>query len=186
MQKRAGYTLIEILVVIAIIAILAGLIFPVFASVREAGRRTKCLSNLKQLGTAFELYCQDYDSDYVAPKYLGHLYPHYARSEALFICPSDPGIYNATRPTNDTIAWEQNKGLATGTSYVYYPLVGDEWYFWPSYYGYGLGDLPVAACHIHHINAHERDAPILVLTKGVYIRRADIWWKVRRGPSYWQ
>lgn len=58
---RRGFTLIELLVVIAIIAILAAILFPVFASAREAARRTACLSNTKQLGLAALLYAQDYD-----------------------------------------------------------------------------------------------------------------------------
>jgi prepilin-type N-terminal cleavage/methylation domain-containing protein len=59
-----GFTLIELLVVIAIIAILAAILFPVFARARESARRATCLSNLKQLGTSFQMYTQDYDETY--------------------------------------------------------------------------------------------------------------------------
>jgi prepilin-type N-terminal cleavage/methylation domain-containing protein/prepilin-type processing-associated H-X9-DG protein len=58
---RRAFTLIELLTVIAIIAILAAVLFPVFAQVREKGRQTSCLSNLKQLGAAMQMYSQDYD-----------------------------------------------------------------------------------------------------------------------------
>jgi prepilin-type N-terminal cleavage/methylation domain-containing protein len=58
---RRGFTLIELLVVIAIISILAAILFPVFAQAREKARQTACSSNLKQIGTAFMMYSQDYD-----------------------------------------------------------------------------------------------------------------------------
>src|SRR5207249_1896997 len=63
-NKRRGFTLIELLVVIAIIAILAAILFPVFAQARNQARRTTCLSNMKQWGTAAMMYVQDYDEVY--------------------------------------------------------------------------------------------------------------------------
>ena len=63
-QVKFGFTLIELLVVIAIIAILAAILFPVFAQAREKARQTSCLSNCKQMGTATQLYIDDYDETY--------------------------------------------------------------------------------------------------------------------------
>lgn len=63
-SKNKAFTLIEILVVIAIISILAAILFPVFARARENARRTSCLSNLKQIGLGVMQYTQDYDERY--------------------------------------------------------------------------------------------------------------------------
>jgi len=61
MSRRRGFTLIELLVVISIIAILAAMLFPVFARARESARKIQCLSNVKNIALAFQMYFTDYD-----------------------------------------------------------------------------------------------------------------------------
>src|SRR2546423_851760 len=63
-MHRRGFTLIELLVVITIIAILAAILFPVFAQARESARQSSCLSNTKQLGLGIMQYVQDYDEKF--------------------------------------------------------------------------------------------------------------------------
>ncbi len=59
MRQRKGFTLIELLVVIAIIGILAAMVFPVFARARESARKAVCLSNVKNIALAFQMYLAD-------------------------------------------------------------------------------------------------------------------------------
>jgi prepilin-type N-terminal cleavage/methylation domain-containing protein/prepilin-type processing-associated H-X9-DG protein len=102
LKGRAGFTLVELLVVIAVIAILAAILYPVLAAAREKARQTSCASNLKQIGNAVQMYNQDYDGTYPTnpiptgisnPEQIGFtpyyvkLYP-YCRNYQLFICPS--------------------------------------------------------------------------------------------------
>jgi prepilin-type N-terminal cleavage/methylation domain-containing protein/prepilin-type processing-associated H-X9-DG protein len=67
-HPRRAFTLIELLAVIAIIGVLAAIIIGSVSKVRDAARRTTCTSNLRQLGTAFNLYAADNRGLYPAPR----------------------------------------------------------------------------------------------------------------------
>ena len=103
---NSGFTLVEILVVVAILAILAAILFPVFARVRENARRSSCQSNLRQIGLGMLQYCGDYDDKLVKSwygsgngnysggsdatdryKWMDAIRP-YLKSEQIFNCPS--------------------------------------------------------------------------------------------------
>lgn len=58
-NKKHGYTMIEMLIVVAAVLIMASLLFPGFKKMRDHGKKAKCLSNLRQLGVAMNLYMQD-------------------------------------------------------------------------------------------------------------------------------
>ncbi len=109
-----GFTLIELLVVITIIAILAAILFPVFARTKEKAKQTACLSNMKQLGQAFNMYRNDYDGfmPYMAlvgwDNYSGswvyyrwvHAIFEYVMNNDIYACPSQPVFVDAnSRPT---------------------------------------------------------------------------------------
>jgi prepilin-type N-terminal cleavage/methylation domain-containing protein/prepilin-type processing-associated H-X9-DG protein len=106
--RDRGFTLIELLVVIAIIAILAAILFPVFAQAREKARQATCVSNMKQMGSAFAMYVQDYDGTYPQVGYYigGGTKPPvmywddaiqpYAKNVTFMVCPTwsmDVGVY---------------------------------------------------------------------------------------------
>ncbi len=117
-MKRSAFTLIELLVVITIIAVIAAILFPVFASVRERGRRAACLSNERQLGMAMLQYVTDNGETFpgglmwAGDKWVSQTYP-YVKAGAVFNCPSaaGPAYYEA--------------GVAAATLSVSYGLNSD-------------------------------------------------------------
>jgi prepilin-type N-terminal cleavage/methylation domain-containing protein len=97
-QPTRGFTLIELLVVIAVIAILSAILYPVFAQARERARTSACISNLRQIGMASQLYLQDHDDMF---PFGGRDWPlgsfvdvwnglgPYTKNQGLFVCHSD-------------------------------------------------------------------------------------------------
>jgi prepilin-type N-terminal cleavage/methylation domain-containing protein len=132
-SRRIGFTLVELLVVIGIIAVLIGILLPSLNKAREAAKRTTCLSNIRELGNAFRLYAAAFkdaipigymdekqfsyvalwDSGGAAPRFkpsqMGLLVlANVAPSPKTFFCPSeeDPQyMFNSGAGGNAVNAW---------------------------------------------------------------------------------
>ena len=98
-RRSRGFTLVEIIVVLAIIMILAAIIFPVYETTMKRAEGTSCVCNLRNLGLAARLYSDDYDDQIVPaslggpPGYFGTCWDvsiqPYLRNRGILICPSD-------------------------------------------------------------------------------------------------
>jgi prepilin-type N-terminal cleavage/methylation domain-containing protein len=87
--RRTGFTLIELLVVVGILAVLAALLFPVLSKARGQARSTTCVSNLRQMGLALQMYQSDWGrmpNDTFRDGSGDPLQP-YMRSGAVYHCP---------------------------------------------------------------------------------------------------
>ena len=84
LRLRGGFTLVELLVVIAVVVLLLGLLLPVLGSARRAARAAACLSHLRGLGTATRAYAVDFRQTLPQPQEDGGITPAAARRSALW------------------------------------------------------------------------------------------------------
>ena len=137
-RRSKGFTLVELLAVIAIISLLASILIPALGRARESARRTACASNLRQWVVVFTLYANEASRYQWPPRQLNpdlsdskpsprvsSVYPDYLSDPRIFLCPSDPDarisqLQNAQG--NFDIAVPTNQGGSMGEvnrSYFY-------------------------------------------------------------------
>ena len=155
-SRSSGFTLVELLVVMATVAVLAAIMFPALSKAKEAARISECLSNIRQVGVGLTMYLDQYDSYFPPAVPWGTpggknqtantqdrtvqelLYPYvrngmiresdglYAKA-GVFVCPSDTGI-----PLEMPNGVPVNRPVwkHTGCSYEYYASDQEDWLHW--------------------------------------------------------
>jgi prepilin-type N-terminal cleavage/methylation domain-containing protein/prepilin-type processing-associated H-X9-DG protein len=117
MKRRSkGFTLIELLVVIAIIGILAAMVFPVFARARESARKAVCLSNVKNIALAVQMYLADNNDT---------LPPLESRQEVADYFNGNPG--GSDRDADSNLMGGNCARCTEGNPYLRWPVVFDEY-----------------------------------------------------------
>ncbi len=113
-MRIRGFTLVELLVVVGVIGVLAGILLPVLARTRESARRASCANNLRQVGLAMKMYaaesrgnsypsvkrwttvtvpCDTYNGGLQGADFffdVPSMYPEYLSDLGVLVCPSDP------------------------------------------------------------------------------------------------
>ncbi len=138
MHRRKGFTLIELLVVIAIIALLMSILIPTLGKARKMTKAAMCMSNLKQWGTFFSMYTDDFNGKFMPGaceagmdrkgNWWGDLEPYY-KDRKLLCCPM------ANNPKKMA-----HVGYGQGGSDASYGTWGPSW-FPDNFYGsYGINE----------------------------------------------
>jgi prepilin-type N-terminal cleavage/methylation domain-containing protein len=110
--RRKGFTIVELLVVMGIIALLIGILIPVISRAQAASRSVTCISTLRNIGHCFYLYAQDNKGTYPDPGSVGYsweqlLQPYFHGD---FRCPSDEELFPTVGSSYD---WRDTPDAAT-------------------------------------------------------------------------
>ncbi len=168
---RRAFTLIEMLLVVAIILILAGLLFSVYASAKESVRQAGCVTHLRQIGIALRLYLNDHDDAFPVGAY--HSNPairsawdrawqdtlaHYVTEPTAFTCPAAT-LRQTVRDSYGCNPWlsgwfgaarESQVGYPARTLYASEHAIGDWPSFPPSYLQANPGPYAEQYCVTRH------------------------------------
>ena len=115
MNRRDGFTYAEFTVAMAIICILAAILFPVFARAQQKARQTKCLNHLLNIGAALGMYAADWHGHFpAADNDLTPLVPDYLPDAAALTCPTASSARSPGPPP-----WPPHHVLPLPGDYVY-------------------------------------------------------------------
>lgn len=89
--KTRGFTLVELMMVMIIIAVLVGLLYPAIRNARDDALQEECANNLRQLYQAMVMYANDNDGYFPSgPGWAWDLWPNYINDDSVFDCPAHP------------------------------------------------------------------------------------------------
>ena len=130
MRPRCAFTLVELLVVVAIIALLMALMVPAVLSARETGRRLSCLNNLHQFGFGMLQYADTHNGEFPFTYHAGNtqswivtVSPYVENVNDMRLCPDDPmgeqrvqadagGISGTSYVINEYVAYQTTDGFS--------------------------------------------------------------------------
>jgi len=193
-RSRPGFTLIEMLVVIAIIAVLAGLLFPVLAKARSKAYTVECSAYVRQIATGMQMYADDYDETFspgiTSTTAAGHFCAgviwadniyHISKSEDMFICPRHQtrGFSYGMNRSFDRLHLAALESPSNKITFVDYPgihLPGSFEIIW--YASPPGGDSPPLYRHEDMTMAGFADGHVKLMRQG-QIDDVAVWWNPR-------
>ena len=144
-QRLAGFTIVELLVVILILGLLMSLLLPAIQAVRAAGQRTVCLNNLREIGLSTQIYVTT--KDCYPPAYdnrtnpvhrwMDCLTPYLNKGMAVYWCPADPNRTHLSEDSQIILSYGVNVFNFTDNAHCF-------WYYDP------LGPGGVRSCNVKH------------------------------------
>jgi prepilin-type N-terminal cleavage/methylation domain-containing protein len=199
---RRGFSLTELLTVIAVVGILAGLLLPAFITARQSARMAPCISNLRQIGMALRMYMDDHNGGRpigFQPVYDGG----YFKSPAVLLCPDDPtgnwgGIYAREHYAGPRDEWNKDWPTSPPPETLHYSYVHPFTPDWPTWKWKLLMQLEndnpgIAACQLHgrKIDQMVGLPPDLLDYEGIVLRlrldgsvvKRPVFWKAERDPD---
>jgi prepilin-type N-terminal cleavage/methylation domain-containing protein/prepilin-type processing-associated H-X9-DG protein len=203
-MKRRGFTLIEILVVLVIILVMAGILFPVLANAKKKANQVKCMTQLRQLSMAIQMYAGDHDEvpplggyDVVTPEQPGTtpqqrvqwhdsiVQTGYLKSWDVLTCPSATNRdYRYSYGTNRFVmGWMKSTNLDSIPYPAHTVLVteklGLDWVAWePSLRGQYDYWTPLDPRHNDQLNILYCDGHVKKVAVGEMVEGGPILWRI--------